>query len=103
MTKIAIYRENESITLKNVYERKGETKFGVCIGTICTGGKIHFCLVLIYGWRQEERKETEKLPSLCWNFWIMKKRDSPPLTPHQWVALSFAKTRICFKLCKGRI
>lgn len=87
MTKIAIYRENESITLKNVYERKGETKFGVCIGTICTGGKIHFCLVLIYGWRQEERKETEKLPSLCWNFWIMKKRDSPPLTPHQWGVL----------------
>ena len=63
MTKIAIYRENDSITLKNVYERKGETKFGVCVGTICTGGKIHFCLV-IHGWRQEERKEREKLLSL---------------------------------------
>lgn len=50
--------------MKNVYERKGEIKFGICIGTICTGGKIHFCLVLIHRWRQVERKETEKLPSL---------------------------------------
>jgi len=79
--------------------KRAEEKTGtLAFHLLCT-----FSIFLIYGWRQEERKETEKLPSLCWNVWIMKKRDSPPLTPHQWVALSFAKTRICFKLCKGRI
>ena len=38
---------------------------------------------------KSQEKKKKIFPSLCWSFWIMKKRDSPPFTSYQWVALSF--------------